>query len=115
MGEHHLCPKFEAAFELLGKRWTGLIIQSLLSGPKRFKDISEMIPHMSDRMLAERFKELEASGILTRTVYPETPVRIEYALTDKGRGLQPVMDAVQRWGDSWCFAAAESQEAVQQR
>jgi DNA-binding HxlR family transcriptional regulator len=104
MDHFGLCPKFESAFELLGKRWTGLIIRGLLEGPKRFKDISEMIPNMSDRMLAERFKELEASGILTRHVYPETPVRIEYELTDKGRGLGPVMDEVQSWADSWVKA-----------
>ncbi|SFU87066.1 winged helix-turn-helix transcriptional regulator [Alicyclobacillus macrosporangiidus] len=96
-----MCPKFESAFELLGKRWTGLIIRALMSGPKRFKDISEMIPNMSDRMLAERFKELEAAGILVRKVYPETPVRIEYELTEKGKGLGPVMDEVQRWADTW--------------
>lgn len=96
-----MCPKFEAAFELLGKRWTGLIIRALLSGPKRFKDISEMIPNMSDRMLAERFKELEAAGILVRHVYPETPVRIEYELTQKGRALEPVMDALQEWANRW--------------
>jgi DNA-binding HxlR family transcriptional regulator len=96
-----MCPKFEAAFELLGKRWTGLIIRALLSGPKRFKDISEMIPNMSDRMLAERFKELEAAGILVRHVYPETPVRIEYELTEKGKALAPVMDALQAWADQW--------------
>ncbi|WP_282935424.1 helix-turn-helix domain-containing protein [Paenibacillus sp. RC67] len=99
--DHQLCPKFEAAFELLGKRWTGLIIQSLLNGPRRFKDISEMIPGMSDRMLAERFKELEASGIIYRHVYPETPVRIEYELTEKGKALQPVMAAVHLWGENW--------------
>jgi DNA-binding HxlR family transcriptional regulator len=98
---HPMCPKFEMAFELLGKRWTGLIIRSLLDGPKRFKDISEIIPGMSDRMLAERFKELEHSGILTRHVYPDIPVRIEYELTEKGKSLQPVMDEVQHWGDQW--------------
>ncbi|MDP9727422.1 winged helix-turn-helix transcriptional regulator [Alicyclobacillus tolerans] len=98
---HNLCPKFEHAFSLLGKRWTGLIINVLLDGPKRFKDISVMIPNMSDRMLAERFKELEAEGILVRHVYPETPVRIEYELTEKGRALEPVMKAVQTWGETW--------------
>ncbi|RAV14841.1 winged helix-turn-helix transcriptional regulator [Paenibacillus contaminans] len=98
---HSLCPKFESAFELLGKRWTGLIIRVLLSGPKRFKDISEMIPGMSDRMVSERFKELEAAGIITRKVYPETPVRIEYELTAKGVALQPVMDEVQTWAEKW--------------
>jgi DNA-binding HxlR family transcriptional regulator len=101
MGSHQLCPKFEYAFTLLGKRWTGLIIRVLMEGPKRFKDISDMIPNMSDRMLAERFKELEAADILVRHVYPETPVRIEYELTPKGEALKAVMDAVQEWGDAW--------------
>lgn len=104
MDNHNLCPKFESAFALLGKRWTGLIIRVLLEGPKRFKDISEMIPNMSDRMLAERFKELESAGILMRHVFPETPVRIEYELTEKGRALQSVMDAVQSWGNNWVEA-----------
>ncbi len=101
MNNHHLCPKFESAFELLGKRWTGLIIQVLLDGPKRFKDISAMIPGMSDRMLTERFKELESAGIIVRHVYPETPVRIEYELTEKGKALQPAMLEVQKWAEVW--------------
>ncbi|MBM7644936.1 DNA-binding HxlR family transcriptional regulator [Scopulibacillus daqui] len=97
----HLCPRFESAFEILGKRWTGLIIRVLLTGPKRFKDVSESIPQLSDRVLAERFKELEKQEIIRRNVYPETPVRIEYELTDKGKSLQPVMDAVQEWAVKW--------------
>jgi DNA-binding HxlR family transcriptional regulator len=101
MDNFQLCPKFESAFEILGKRWTGLIIRVLLDGPKRFKEIKELIPEMSDRMLTERFKELEAAGILERHVYPETPVRIEYELTAMGRALQPIMDAVQKWADTW--------------
>jgi DNA-binding HxlR family transcriptional regulator len=101
MENFHLCPKFETAFELLGKRWTGLIIRVLLTGPKRFKDISDVIPSMSDRMLSERFKELEAVGMITRHVFPETPVRIEYELTDKGRGLESTMVEVQKWADKW--------------
>ncbi|WJH37146.1 helix-turn-helix transcriptional regulator [Paenibacillus sp. CC-CFT747] len=99
--DHRLCPKFEAAFELLGKRWTGLIIRVLLDGPKRFKDISELIPGMSDRMLSERFKELETAGLITRRVYPETPVRIEYELTDKGKALKASMDELQKWAEAW--------------
>lgn len=96
-----LCPKFESAFSLLGKRWSGLIIRVLLDGPKRFSDISTMIPQLSDRVLAERFKELEAEGIIQRNVYPETPVRIEYQLTDKGKALKSVFDAVQTWAETW--------------
>ena len=101
MEDYHLCPKFEDAFELLGKRWTGLIIRTLLNEQKRFSDISAAIPNMSPRMLTERFKELEVNGIVSRTVYPETPVRIEYELTEKGKGLSPVMDEIQKWAEEW--------------
>lgn len=101
MEKHHLCPKFEDAFELLGKRWTGLIIRTLLNGQKRFTDISDSIPNLSSRMLTERFKELEQQGIVIRKVYPETPVRIEYELTDKGKELSIVMDEIQKWAEKW--------------
>lgn len=104
--QEHMCPKFESAFEILGKRWSGLIVRALLEGPKRFRDISGMIPNMSDRMLAERFKELESADIVKRTVYPDTPVRIEYELTQKGKDLAPVMDALQRWADRWVAVAS---------
>lgn len=96
-----MCPRFESAFSILGKRWNGLIIQSLMTGPKRFRDISSLIPSMSDKMLSERMKDLENEGILIRHVYPETPVRIEYELTDKGRALRPVMEQVQLWAEKW--------------
>ncbi|WP_028533144.1 winged helix-turn-helix transcriptional regulator [Paenibacillus sp. UNC217MF] len=96
-----MCPRFEAAFCILGKRWNGLLIQVLLSGPKRFKDISALIPTMSDKMLSERMKDMEAAGIVVRNVYPETPVRIEYTLTDKGLALQPVMEAIGQWAEQW--------------
>ncbi|MDY0287762.1 MAG: helix-turn-helix domain-containing protein [Sphaerochaeta sp.] len=101
MDRYHLCPKFEDAFELLGKRWTGLIIRTLLAGHKRFSEISGAIPNLSARMLAERCKELENQGVLVRTVYPETPVRIEYELTEKGKDLSKVMDQIQVWAEKW--------------
>lgn len=101
MDKFKLCPHFEAAFGLLGKRWTGLIIRSLLDGSKRFSDIQEIIPDLSARMLTERFKELEKEGIITRIVYPETPVRIEYKLTEKGRDLEKSMAEIQKWAEKW--------------
>lgn len=101
MEKYHMCPRFENAFELLGKRWTGLIIKTLLNGQNRFSDIASAIPNMSARMLTERFKELETEGIIIRKVYPETPVRIEYELTEKGHELQAVMDEVQKWAEKW--------------
>ncbi|CAH8771674.1 winged helix-turn-helix transcriptional regulator [Paenibacillus dendritiformis] len=113
MESHHLgmCPRFESAFCVLGKRWNGLLIQVLLSGPKRFKDISALIPAMSDKMLSERMKDLEAAGIVVRNVYPETPVRIEYELTDKGLALQPVMEAIQHWAETWVSESADCGES----
>jgi DNA-binding HxlR family transcriptional regulator len=101
MHDFHLCPKFEVAFHLLGKKWTGLIIRSLLSGPKRFSDFQQIIPGLSARVLTERFKELEENGIARREVYPEIPVRIEYSLTEKGSDLERTMDEIQNWAEKW--------------
>ncbi len=101
MEDYHVCPRFEDAFELLGKRWTGLIIRILLNEQKRFSEIAAAIPNLSARMLTERFRELEEHGIISRTVYPETPVRIEYELTEKGKDLSKVMDEIQTWADKW--------------
>ncbi|MBW9171422.1 helix-turn-helix transcriptional regulator [Clostridium estertheticum] len=101
MDKFHLCPRFEAAFQILGKRWTGLIIRSLLSGSKRFSELQEIIPALSSRVLTERFKELEELGIVTRSVYPEMPVRIEYGLTEKGKDLEKTMDEIQKWAEKW--------------
>jgi len=96
-----LCPKYEAAIGILGKRWTGLIIRVLLDGPSRFKDIREVVPQLSDKMLSERLKELEEEGIIARNVYPEIPVRIEYSLTEKGSELRPVIDSIGKWAEKW--------------
>lgn len=101
MQEFDLCPRFEAAVGLIGKRWTGLIIEVLLQQPQRFSEIAQAIPQVSDRMLAERLKELETEGIVDRHVYPETPVRVEYSLTSKGRDLAPVMQALHNWANDW--------------
>lgn len=101
MDYRKMCPKYEAAMELLGKKWTGLIIRVLLGGPKRFKDIKKQIPDMSDRMLTERMKELEHIGVLKRNVYPETPVRIEYELSSMGQDLETVIQSIQHWGERW--------------
>jgi DNA-binding HxlR family transcriptional regulator len=111
--DFHLCPKFEAAFELLGKRWTALIIRVLLDGPKRFKDISHVIPNMSDKMLSERFKEMEIAGLIVRRVYDEMPVRIEYELTSKGKALEPMMSECQKWAEDW-VGSKESADIIKE-
>lgn len=100
-----ICPKFEHAFSILGKRWNGLIIRTLVNGPMRFSAIEEAIPALSARMLSERCRELEQEGIVIRHVYPEKPVRIEYELTPKGHDLEPSLDLIQQWSDKWCTDA----------
>ncbi|GAA4717178.1 winged helix-turn-helix transcriptional regulator [Brevibacillus fulvus] len=96
-----MCPKFEGAVNILGKRWTGLILHVLLRGPARFKEIREIVPQMSDKMLSERLKELEEEQIIERRVYPETPVRIEYELTEKGNDLRHVIESIEVWSHKW--------------
>jgi len=95
------CPFYHHAVELIGRRWTGAILRAMLAGVVRFSDLAATIPGVSDRMLSERLKELELEGIAVRRVTPETPVRIEYRLTDKGRALEAVVEAVSAWSDAW--------------
>lgn len=97
----NFCPHFHRAVELIGRRWSGAILREMLAGGSRFSELRDAIPDISDRMLSERLKELEAEGLVTRRVYPETPVRVEYLLTDKGRGLEKVLAAIGDWADHW--------------
>ena len=107
------CPVFQHAVELIGRRWSGAIIRALLAGSIRFGDILQRIPNLSDRLLSERLRELEAEGIVTRTVYPEVPVRIEYRLTEKGMQLEAIVAAIDAWAADWGqpVAAEECSEA----
>ncbi|MBI2964720.1 MAG: helix-turn-helix transcriptional regulator [Chloroflexi bacterium] len=103
---HAMCPRYEEAFQVLGRRWTGLILRALVDQPRRFCEITAYVPGLSDRLLSERLKELEDAGIVERRVrQEERPVLVEYSLTDKGRALRPVLQAVQRWADQWVEAA----------
>ncbi|MEO6239118.1 MAG: helix-turn-helix domain-containing protein [Vicinamibacterales bacterium] len=97
----HLCARFHRAVELIGGRWTGAVIQLLLNGRLRFAELRSSIPEISDRMLSERLRELESEGIVARRVVPETPVRVEYELTEKGRALEQALSAVGRWAERW--------------
>ena len=96
-----LCSKFHKASELIGRRWTGAIIYLLLSARCRFATLRDGIPDITDRMLSERLQELELEGIVERTVVPDTPVRVEYSLTRKGRALASAMDAIAHWASDW--------------
>ncbi len=96
-----ICPRFHKAVELIGKRWTGAILRVLQGGRARFNAIASAIPEMSDRMLAERLRELEHEEIVIRLVVPETPVRVEYELSEKGRALDETFCAIARWAETW--------------
>ena len=95
------CPVFQDAVELIGRRWTGAIVRTLLTGSTRFGEVLARIPGLSDRLLSERLRELEAAGVVKRTVFPEVPVRIEYELTEKGRELEAIVAAIGDWADRW--------------
>ncbi|HEY7236607.1 MAG TPA: helix-turn-helix domain-containing protein [Gemmatimonadaceae bacterium] len=97
----NLCPRFHVAVELIGSRWSGAIISRLLGGRARYNELRAAIPEISDRMLSERLRALECEGVLTRTVVPESPVRVEYELTAKGRALQDAIDAIGKWATRW--------------
>src|SRR5437016_10098939 len=96
-----LCVRFHRASELIGRRWTGAIIFLLLRSRCRFATLRDAIPDITDRMLTERLQELEQEGIVDRTVIPESPIRVEYSLTAKGRALATAMDAVGDWAHKW--------------
>jgi DNA-binding HxlR family transcriptional regulator len=96
-----LCPRYHHAIELIGRRWSGAILQIMRDGVVRFSDLAAAIPGLSDRMLSERLKELEAEHLVERRVIPETPVRVEYRLTPRGEALGSVLDAVTHWAHTW--------------
>ncbi|MER2115189.1 MAG: winged helix-turn-helix transcriptional regulator [Solibacillus isronensis] len=100
MKESALCPRLSKAMELVGKRWTALIIYQLLEGPQRFNAIEAALP-ISGRLLSERLKELEKESIVERKVYSEVPVRVEYNLTDKGRSLEQTVREIEIWAKTW--------------
>jgi DNA-binding HxlR family transcriptional regulator len=104
MGSAGLCARFHKAVELIGRRWSGAIIQILRQRPSRYAELRAAIPDITDRMLSERLRELEDEAIVARTVIPETPVRVEYSLTSKGRALAPALDAIGHWAEKWVEA-----------
>ena len=110
-----LCARFHRASELIGRRWTGAIIFVLLRSSCRFATLREAIPDITDRMLSDRLQELETEGLVLRTVVPDTPVRVEYSLTRKGRGLAAAVDAIADWAHKWIEVERPSEKAGERR
>ena len=95
------CPYFQQAAELIGRRWTGAVLRALLAGPLRFSQIERAVRKISARALAERLRELEAAGLVARTVDTGIPVRVSYRLTEKGKALGDVVARIERWAHDW--------------
>jgi DNA-binding HxlR family transcriptional regulator len=101
-GPVECCPRLHETVELVGKRWSGAIIYVLMQGgTMRFSEIGHAVPDLSDRLLSERLKELEARGIVERRVQDGTPTRVEYELTERGRDLRDALAELKAWGDRW--------------
>lgn len=103
-----VCSRFHRAIELIGSRWTGAILQTLLQGRTRYAVIKSAIPDITDRMLSERLRSLEAEDLVVRHVVPESPVRVEYDLTAKGRELQAALREIANWAERWIPMDSES-------
>ena len=110
-----LCTSFHNAIELIGRRWTGAIVFMLLKSRCRFATLRDGIPDITDRMLSDRLRELESEGIVERTVVPDTPVRVEYSLTKKGRALASAFDAIAEWAHDWAQAPGPEPHAKKGR
>src|SRR5918992_240197 len=95
------CTDHPPAGGLIGQRWTGAIVAVLLDGPLHFSEIRRLVPEISDRLLSERLKELEAEGIVERRVIDGAPVRTEYSLTKKGKALEPSLRTLQAWAQNY--------------
>ena len=92
------CP-VETTLTLIGDKWKVLILRDLLPGTKRFGELKKSVGNITQKVLTAQLRDMEESGLLTRTVYPEVPPRVEYTLTDLGRSLKPILDAMQDWGE----------------
>ena len=94
------CP-VETTLTLISNNWKVLIIRDLLPGTKRFGELKKSIGSVSQKVLTAQLRQMEESGLLTRTVYPEVPPRVEYTLTELGQSLRPVLDALWNWGNNY--------------
>ena len=110
---HVVCARFHRAIELIGARWSGAILRAVFTDQHRYAEIKAAIPGISDTMLAQRLRELEAAGIISREVRGGSPVSVEYRLTERGAELAPVLEALRSWSHRWIVldpSAADSNQ-----
>jgi DNA-binding HxlR family transcriptional regulator len=95
-----VCPHFHEAVELVGRRWTGAILFSLIDGPLYFRELRAAVPGVSDRLLSQRLRELEAEGLVERFVHEGSPARVSYCLSESGEALKPALGELYAWAQS---------------
>ena len=103
------CP-VETTLMLISDKWKVLILRDLMPGTKRFSELKRSVGHVTQKVLTAQLRQMEESGLVTRTVYPEVPPRVEYSLTELGRSLKPVLDAMWDWGENYKSKNAVSQQ-----
>ena len=94
------CP-VATTVQMIGSKWKLLIMRNLLQRPWRFNELKKDLEGISQKVLTDSLRSMEADGIVTRTVYPEVPPRVEYALSDLGESMRPIMDAMEIWGTAY--------------
>lgn len=100
-GDRHVSPDFHVAIELIGRRWAGAILRALADDRHYFAELTTSVPGLSDRLLSRRLRELERAGLVERSVHAGPPARVSYALTEKGRSLEPILVELEDWARSW--------------
>jgi len=104
------CP-VEVTLEMIGGKWKGLLLYHLLPGTQRFNALKRTLPNITQRMLTNQLRELEADGLVHREVYAEVPPRVEYSLTEQGRSLAPVLAELRKWGEAYIQSAQQASAA----
>ena len=104
--EFPACP-VEATLELIGGKWKGIVLYYLLDGRVRFSELKRRVGCVTQRMLTKQLRELEATGLVNRIVYAEVPPRVEYELTDEGKSLKPLLNALKKWGEAHALKLLE--------
>ncbi|HYW82979.1 MAG TPA: helix-turn-helix domain-containing protein [Spirochaetia bacterium] len=101
------CPQYASLMDLLSRRWMGIILRVLMSGPHRFSEILAAVPGLSDPLLTQRLREMESKELLERRVFPTSPVRVEYELTEAGRDLERAVRVLSEWAEKWWSKPAD--------
>ena len=105
------CPMV-ASINVIGGKWKPIILHMLSAGTMRFSELKKNIPPVSQKMLTQHLRELELDGIISRTVYAEVPIRVEYFLTERGASLKPILDDLYRWGQVHALGRGSAPDAV---